>query len=361
VGLISEKCFAREWFEQKQRERGQLSPQLLETVTYALELLAELVKRGLPLVFKGGTSILLLIDDIRRLSIDIDVAMPVSRDEVLPVLEAIATESRFLDVQPLDRDPHRLPKRHHYLFHYPSVYTQQPGSLQLDILEDDAHYPDIVERPIVHSLVEVEEDIAVRLPTIDGLLGDKLTAFAPTTIGIRYGSYKDAIRIVKQVCDIGELLNHASDLTAVKAAHARFLVAESSYVDEPYATDAIAADRIAAAELLSLLHTKWHPADDEHAATLEAGVRQIDSHIVGHRYSFDNAKVAAAKAAALTAMFSLEGTPPPISDVRYSEEKIAGLRTSKLAAPYDKLNILLRAGNAEAFYYWLLAEKYGKG
>lgn len=357
MGLVAEHCFSRDWYEAKQNERGQLSPSLLETTNYAFELLAELVKRGLPLVFKGGTCIMLLLDDFRRLSIDVDIALPMTSDEVFPVLQSIAAETRFLDVEHLDRDPHRLPKRHHYLFHYPSVYTQQPGSLQLDILEDDAHYPELIETPVEHSLVEVEEDVAVRVPTVEGLLGDKLTAFAPTTIGIRYGSYKDGIRIVKQICDVGELLTHIKDLDAVRAAHMRFLEAEGGYGDEPHTAVAVAEDRIAAARELCLLHTKWPAADKDHAVILDDGVRQIDSHMVGRRYSFDNAKVAAARAAALTGLMMTEQHLPPIGDLLFGEHRLAELKTIRLASPHDRLNVL-RAGNAEAFYYWHLTSQW---
>ncbi|MCF7853493.1 MAG: nucleotidyl transferase AbiEii/AbiGii toxin family protein [Candidatus Pacebacteria bacterium] len=139
MGLIAAKCFDKKWYEARQREYGQLSPNLLETANHAFEFLAELATRELPFVFKGGTCILLLVDDFRRLSIDVDIALPMSRDEMLPVLESIIPESRFLKVEPLDRDPFRLPKRHHYRFLYESVYTRQPGALLLDILEDDAH------------------------------------------------------------------------------------------------------------------------------------------------------------------------------------------------------------------------------
>ena len=48
-------------------------PSLLERVIYAFGLLEALVKSGLPFIFKGGSSLMLIMDYPQRLSTDIDI------------------------------------------------------------------------------------------------------------------------------------------------------------------------------------------------------------------------------------------------------------------------------------------------
>jgi hypothetical protein len=44
-----------------------------------------------------------------------------------------------------------------------------------------------IARPVKHAVVQTASpDIFVTVPTVDWLLGDKLTAFAPNTTGIPY-------------------------------------------------------------------------------------------------------------------------------------------------------------------------------
>ena len=72
-----------------------------------------------------------------------------------------------------------------------------------------------------------EREVRVAVPTMNSLLGDKLTAFAPRTIGILYNPLRKT-DIAKQLFDVGVLFDAATDLSvaaAVYAAtHARQLV-----------------------------------------------------------------------------------------------------------------------------------------
>ena len=61
--------------------------------------------------------------------------------------------------------------------------------------------------PFIHKslhldLFKVSEELTVQTPTLEGLLGDKLAAFAPNTIGVPYGAGK-SMEIIKQLFDIG--------------------------------------------------------------------------------------------------------------------------------------------------------------
>jgi predicted nucleotidyltransferase component of viral defense system len=61
----------------------------IEKSIYALALLCGLVRSEVPFVFKGGTSLILLLNAFRRLSIDIDISTETSRGEYEPALKQI--------------------------------------------------------------------------------------------------------------------------------------------------------------------------------------------------------------------------------------------------------------------------------
>jgi len=80
------------------KEAGFKDPGIFEKTVYAFKLLAELLKIYPNLVFKGGTSILLHIFPPIRLSIDIDVLLPVKeRTGLKDELIKMATASEWFD------------------------------------------------------------------------------------------------------------------------------------------------------------------------------------------------------------------------------------------------------------------------
>ena len=58
--MIKKECFTAEWIEQVSSELHYNDKNLIEKVIRALSLLEVLVKAGCPLVFKGGTALMLL-------------------------------------------------------------------------------------------------------------------------------------------------------------------------------------------------------------------------------------------------------------------------------------------------------------
>lgn len=55
------------------RENPSADLQLLEKTIVALYLLENLVSEGLKFIFKGGTSLVLLLNDLKRFSVDVDI------------------------------------------------------------------------------------------------------------------------------------------------------------------------------------------------------------------------------------------------------------------------------------------------
>ena len=72
--MIAATCFTKEWLDECRGRVGRIDPGLLEKSIYAFDLLGRMAAEGLPFVFKGGTALLLMLDNFRRLSIDVDIA-----------------------------------------------------------------------------------------------------------------------------------------------------------------------------------------------------------------------------------------------------------------------------------------------
>lgn len=75
--MISEKCFGQEWISAKAMELRYPDKNVIERVVRAFSLLDMLARSGCPFVFKGGTSLMLLLQETgSRLSTDIDIICP---------------------------------------------------------------------------------------------------------------------------------------------------------------------------------------------------------------------------------------------------------------------------------------------
>lgn len=75
--MIRKECFTTEWIGRVSSELHYNDKNLIEKVIRALSLLEMLVGAGCPLVFKGGTALMLILGkSAHRLSIDIDIISP---------------------------------------------------------------------------------------------------------------------------------------------------------------------------------------------------------------------------------------------------------------------------------------------
>lgn len=79
--MIKKACFDNKWIREKHKEI-KADPLLIEKAVYVFELLGDLIESGIDLVFKGGTSLMLVIPELKTLSIDLDIISP-EKDETL--------------------------------------------------------------------------------------------------------------------------------------------------------------------------------------------------------------------------------------------------------------------------------------
>jgi predicted nucleotidyltransferase component of viral defense system len=228
--MISEQCFSREWIEEK--TNGNLSQrETLEKVIHAFHLLELLSTQNLDFIFKGGSSLLLHFEEFHRFSIDIDIL--INDENYIKLVEYLSTfiDTRFIRVTE-DIRRSRIIKKHHYKFIYRSNLLPNRNNdsyVLLDIVVADNPYQNSVEKEIKFGLLKCEPPIrVVQTPQIEALLGDKLTAFAPNTIGIRYVDLKYT-EIIKQLYDCSRLYRVCNDFNLVYVTYIEISQREIRY------------------------------------------------------------------------------------------------------------------------------------
>lgn len=93
--MLSKECFTLKWIEKIKNDNAPADPTIIEKTIYAFELLSTLSELELDFIFKGGTSLLLLVNTPKRLSIDVDISTTESKEQVEKKLNEII-RSRIL-------------------------------------------------------------------------------------------------------------------------------------------------------------------------------------------------------------------------------------------------------------------------
>ncbi|MBP9926322.1 MAG: nucleotidyl transferase AbiEii/AbiGii toxin family protein [Cyclobacteriaceae bacterium] len=322
---------------------------LLEKQIFALSLAQMLASSGLDFVFKGGTSLILLLETPLRLSIDVDIIVsPATQLEEF--LDFVINNSIFKNIQESERNQTgKIPKRH-YRFHYDSLFNQRfEEYILLDVLFEFPQYPSILTHSKKNGLLKYSTDNVsiIKTPTINSILGDKLTAYAPETTGIPF--YKNGkqmnMEIVKQLFDIGVLFDSCDDLAEIKESFTKIALTELYYRDLPsHSPQDILADIFKTSK--SLLD---RDLSNQVFSELNKGIDRLRGYIIGRKFYIEQAIIAAGKAAYLSKLILTNSNHID----KYSSPD-SNLDNYFVDGEFIKFN-KLRKSNPEAFYYWYKA------
>ena len=352
--MIHPQCFTKEWLKRQAEAIGSRNPVMLEKAIVAIQLLGHLAESGLPIQFKGGTSLLLRLNPIRRLSIDVDIVTQAKPEELLAALTRLSTLAPLTGYEHDTQRDKELPPKKHFRFDYPSAIEPKTDHVLLDVLFEPQVAPHCELVVINTPFITPEREVRVAVPTVNSLLGDKLTAFAPRTIGILYHPLRRT-DIVKQLFDVGVLFDAATDLSvaaeAYAAAHARQLV----YRQAKFSLADTLNDSIEAGFLYCQLELRGG-AKTEHGLFLQDGVTALQNHLVNQPFRRDEARIAASKVACVAAWIQRRPAGVTIEQLRFQLERIAELRDLQIQAPWSPLT-RLKGGNAQAFHYWYQAQR----
>ena len=346
--MITQNSFTADWINQVSK-RHKADKILVEKSIRALSLLEGLSESSLPFVFKGGTALMLIFKKPHRLSIDIDIILPLDSLNLDATLQQIAMSKGFSRIEEQSRKSGIVPKAH-YKFFYTSAVENKESYILLDILFEQIPYNRIIELPITNIFLATEgEDRTVRVPDANNLLADKLTAFAPRTVGVPYrkGNSECGMEIMKQLYDIGALFDKADDMVSISAVYRTIAEQEASYREERFSVDDILHDAMDHA--LSICFRKSQ--NNVEYQVLERGIKQVSSHIFSEPFHIEEAILSAAKVYYLVSQIETDG----ITIEKYSSRQLERMKGWLFTDyEYTKLN-KLKKSNPEAFFYLYLA------
>ena len=351
--MIDVHCFEREWILAQRQKLGGVDPALLEKTILAFELLGQLALNELTFVFKGGTSLLLLLEEFRRLSIDVDIVCEEDERRQREIFDFVIPSSPFSHWAEDPRTPSQIPKKH-YKFYFESQINRREDYVLLDVLKSKNLFPAVQETTIHFPFIRTRKKVSVTVPTVDSLIGDKLTAFAPRTIGVPLDKRR-SMQIVKQLFDLGELFLKAVNLKEIAASYKAFANMENTFRNTTFSRQETLQDTINTCFLISQLDLK-KSVENETTAILRRGIRQIGSHLIGVSFGLSQAKESASRLAFLAALLSL-GDDVNLREMFYRVDLIEDIRDMRISGARALLN-RLKAVSPEAFYYWRLADKY---
>lgn len=208
-----------------------IDPGLLERTVYAFGLLEAITAAGLPFCFKGGTSLMLILDKPIRLSTDIDI-MVNPGTKVDSYIEKASKIFPFINMEEnIRRGSNDIEKRH-FKFTYLSPIQKRNFYILLDIVFAQSPYVKTVHKEIKNDLLlTTGENLTVEIPTPECILADKLTAFAPHTTGVLLGEKKE-LEIAKQLFDITNLIDHITDYQTVLDTYCKTVADETRFRGE---------------------------------------------------------------------------------------------------------------------------------
>lgn len=309
--MIQEITFTKEWIQKISNEynRGKkkAKPALIEKATKALHLLEQLTLTNLKFIFKGGTALLLLLDEMHRFSIDIDIIIENNKNEqdMDVVLSQVVDKSRVFNrfEENVRKDNKEISKAHYKIF-YTSALDGTENYVLLDILHEKSHYAEVVEKAIDCKLIACSKPVRyVKIPSADCILGDKLTAFVPNTTGIPYGKNKE-LEIIKQLFDVANLFNKMKSVEIVGEMFKLMAQQELVYreLDKELTYQDVLDDIFQTARIIG----ERGRIEKPFFALLQTGVRTIKDYIFSKNFIVETAVNSASKAAYLSLLIKYE-------------------------------------------------------
>ncbi|MBL1215521.1 MAG: nucleotidyl transferase AbiEii/AbiGii toxin family protein [Ignavibacteriae bacterium] len=347
--MIKKHCFSEEWINGFRREKkySKINPPILEKMINALSLLQHLVKNDLKFVFKGGTSLILLLDNSSRFSVDIDILTTQNRETIEPIFNKIIDNSHFAKWELDERRSYKsgIPKAH-YEFQFNSIFSKKANSILLDIIFEEPKYPKVQTLPIKAKWIDTDEELSANIPTVESIVGDKLTAFAPNTTGILFGSGKE-LEIIKQLYDLGNLFEKIDDLEIVNKSFLIFANQEIEYRELNITPEDILDDILKTAKLISLREKNKSEDEKSQFKEIQMGIRGFANFLISGNFRIDDAINASARVAYLASRLKHKDFSPHETFTNQDISKI------NLTHPdWNYLNKLKKLPDKSGFFYW---------
>lgn len=293
------RFFTREHIE---RNRFSASAGLAEEAVHCLELVVELVEAGLSFQFKGGNSLLLILPEPQRFSIDVDIATDAPREEIERRLDDIVTRFRIFTRWAKRQHTTKpwLPITSYYLYFDSAIKEGAETAIMFDVQLRRSPYK--TERKPVACGTLYTSSTCAEVPLPSSIIGDKLLTLGPNSLGIPVRKGKEAQRL-KHIFDISRLLETRPRLSEIRGSFLACLKHENEIQDRGKSVDEIIDDTLAFCS--SLVPFKELPPDKDLTTITSENVRGLPvfaGHLFKKGYSWidlkrDIGRVAACMAA----------------------------------------------------------------
>ena len=362
--MILPASYTSDWIKEKRKAYPKSDPTIMEKVIYALSLVEQLVQTGFNFTFKGGTSLLLILPEPKRFSIDVDIITTESREAVELALDAICRNGIFTKFELDEFRSYKpgIPKAH-YLFTFFSQWENKEKIILLDVLYEEHGYPALVQAPIVNEWIQTDTNLlTVQIPSADSITGDKLTAYAPNTIGIHFKVEHADGRVIekqmeamKQLFDLSILFDRITSLTHFKQSFETTSAKEIAYrINQNITTEDVLNDIINTSLMIASMG-KFFDANGDYPH-VAMGLTQLKSYIYDGAFRSDEAILASAKAAYLAAM-TLTGYDGEIQRWQDGDDI---LKYMIKPIEYQFLNKRRNIPGGALFYWYQVLELLGK-
>lgn len=344
IEQIKNKEFLEKSIRNLKKENPSADIQLLEKTMGALFLVESLVNTGLDFIFKGGTSLVLLLNQIKRFSVDVDIITEESEEKVKTIInEIIESQDLFTRVEENIRE-NEVSKRmelSHYKFFFNSVTDDSEKYILLDVAFENNVYPRIIEKKIENSDLNIKSNLYVKTPSIEGILGDKLTVLAPKTTGISYDSEKE-LELIKQLYDVDKLFNEAENVDEIRESFINIANREIRYRKLREITYEDVLD-----DIEDFTKDIIYRENKTNLEKINTGMRKFVNFMLERKFLIDKEVLTCASKVAYLISAIRDGKS---TLVKYENEKSISVEIPK---QYKKRLKVIERTNAEAYYYIL--------
>ncbi len=280
--MIDKRIYEIDYIRELQKKYVS-DPGLIERSLYAFGLLEAIKSVGMPFCFKGGTSLMLILDKPARLSTDIDILVEPGTD-VDGYIEKASKIFPFADKEEDVRKGKNGIVKRHFKFTYFSPVRNTDFYILLDIVFAHQPYAKTMQKEIDNELLMTTgENLFVEVPTAECILGDKLTAFAPHTTGILLGSGKE-LEIAKQLYDTATLSDYLNDYGLFAETYSNAAKEETDFRGMNWNKEDVLYDTInACASIIS----RGSIDKDDYPEYLR-GIKSLKNHILVEGYNTDD-------------------------------------------------------------------------